>query len=89
MSANVYKLDLAGVLENKEFNDLIKVMGCNVGNKFDLSKLQFNKLIVASDADDAESRRLKTSLIAGIPLELYIPNHTSDSMMAELTTQVW
>ncbi len=51
LSANVFKLDLAGVLENKEFNDLIKVLGCNVGTKFDLSKLQFNKIIVASDAD--------------------------------------
>ena len=56
MSANVYKLDLAGVLENKEFNDLIKVMGCNVGNKFDLSKLQFNRIIVASDADKLHCR---------------------------------
>ena len=51
VSANVFKLDLNGVLENKEFNDLIKVMGCNVGSKFDLSKLQFNKIIIASDAD--------------------------------------
>jgi DNA gyrase/topoisomerase IV subunit B len=51
VSANVFKLDLAGVLANKEFNDLIKVMGCNVGTKFDMSKLQFNKIIIASDAD--------------------------------------
>lgn len=51
VSANVFKLDLNGVLANKEFNDLIKVMGCNVGTKFDLSKLQFNKIIIASDAD--------------------------------------
>ena len=51
VSANVFKLDLNGVLENKEFNDLIKVMGCNVGTKFDLSKLQFSKIIIASDAD--------------------------------------
>ena len=51
VSANVFKLDLKGVLENKEFNDLIKVMGCNVGAKFDLNKLQFNKIIIASDGD--------------------------------------
>lgn len=51
VSANVFKLDLKGVLENKEFNDLIKVMGCNVGTKFDLNRLQFNKIIIASDAD--------------------------------------
>lgn len=54
VSANVFKksLDqLVGPNGNKEFNDIITVMGCNVGNKFDLSKLQFNKIIVASDAD--------------------------------------
>ena len=51
VSANVFKIDLKGVLENKEFNDLIKIMGCNVGTKFDLNKLQFNKIIIASDAD--------------------------------------
>ena len=51
VSANVFKLDLNGVLANKEFNDLIKVMGCNVGSRFDLTKLQFDKIVIASDAD--------------------------------------
>lgn len=51
VSANVFKLDLKGILENKEFNDLIKILGCNIGSKFDLSKLQFDKIIIASDAD--------------------------------------
>ena len=47
------------ILENKEFNDLIKILGCNVGQKFDLSKLQFNKIIIASDADKPEDVRFK------------------------------
>lgn len=51
VSANVMKLDLSGVLANKEFNDLIKVMGCNVGSKFDINKLAFDKIIIATDAD--------------------------------------
>ena len=51
VSANVYKLDLNGVLANEEFRNLIKVLGCNVGSKFDLSKLQYNKIIIATDAD--------------------------------------
>jgi len=51
VSANVFKLDLNGILENREFNDLIKVLGCNIASKFDLNKLQFNKIIIASDAD--------------------------------------
>lgn len=54
VSANVFKMTLdqiVGPKGNKEFTDLITVMGCNVGTKFDLSKLQFNKIIIASDAD--------------------------------------
>ena len=54
VSANVFKMTLdqiVGPKGNKEFTDLITVMGCNVGPKFDLSKLQFNKIILATDAD--------------------------------------
>ena len=54
VSANVFKLRLDQIIGpngNKEFNDLVKVMGCNVGAKFDISKLQFDKIIIASDAD--------------------------------------
>lgn len=54
MSKNVYKATIDQIIGpngNKEFNDLVKVMGCNVGAKFDLSKLQFSKIIIASDAD--------------------------------------
>lgn len=54
VSANVFKMTLdqiVGPKGNKEFTDLITVMNCNVGSKFDLSKLQFNKIIIASDAD--------------------------------------
>lgn len=54
VSANVFKLSLdqvVGPKGNKEFTDLVTVMGCNIGPKFDLNKLQFNKIIIASDAD--------------------------------------
>lgn len=54
VSANVFKMTLdqiVGPKGNKEFTDLITVLGCNVGSKFDLSKLQFNKIIIATDAD--------------------------------------
>lgn len=54
VSANVYKMTLdqiVGPKGNREFTDLIIIMGCNVGSKFDISKLQFNKIIIASDAD--------------------------------------
>lgn len=54
VSANVYKkqlTELIGPNGNREFTNLITVMGCNVGAKFDINKLQFNKIIIASDAD--------------------------------------
>ena len=54
MSANIFKLSMdqiVGPKANKEFNDLITILGCNIGLKFDLEKLQFNRLIIASDAD--------------------------------------
>lgn len=54
VSANVFKLTLdqiVGPKGNKEFTDLITVMGCNAGVKFDINKLQFDKIIIATDAD--------------------------------------
>ena len=51
VSLNTQSRDLATILQNKEFNDLIKILGCNVGTKFDLSKLVFQKIVLASDAD--------------------------------------
>lgn len=54
VSANVFKMTLdqvVGPKGNREFTDLITVMGCNAGVKFDLNKLQFNKIVIASDAD--------------------------------------
>lgn len=30
---------------------IVKVLGCGIGNSFDMSKLRFNKIIIATDAD--------------------------------------
>lgn len=54
VSANVFKKtidQLIGQNGNKEFTDLVTIMGCNAGIKFDMSKLQYDKIIIASDAD--------------------------------------
>ena len=54
VSANVFKMTLdkiVGPNGNKEFNDLVKIMGCNIGTKFDMDKLQFDKIVISSDAD--------------------------------------
>lgn len=54
VSLNAYRVTLdqiVGPKGNKEFNDLITIMGCNVGSKFDITKLNYDKIIIASDAD--------------------------------------
>ena len=54
VSLNVFKVSLDQIIGpkgNREFTDLVTIMGCNVGPKFDLSKLQFDKIIISSDAD--------------------------------------
>ena len=54
VSLNVFKVSIdqiVGPKGNKEFTDLITVMGCNCGAKFDMSKLNYNKIVIASDAD--------------------------------------
>ena len=54
VSLNVYKVSpeqIVGQNGNKEFTDLVSVLGCNVGAKFDLDKLNYDKIIIATDAD--------------------------------------
>lgn len=54
VSANAFRLTLdqiVGKNGNKEFTDLTTILGCNVGSKFDMSKLNYNKIIIATDAD--------------------------------------
>jgi DNA gyrase subunit B len=54
VSLNVFRVSedqIIGPKGNKEFTDLVTVMGCNVGPKFDMSKLQFDKIVISSDAD--------------------------------------
>jgi DNA gyrase subunit B len=54
VSLNVFGVQLDEIIGqngNREFTDLVTVMGCNVGAKFDINKMQFNKIIISSDAD--------------------------------------
>lgn len=39
------------ILSNQEMSDIIKVIGGGFGKDFDLSKCQFNKIVITSDAD--------------------------------------
>jgi DNA gyrase/topoisomerase IV subunit B len=48
---NSEQASLAKVLETKELADLIKVLGCGIGESFDLSNLNYHKVILLMDAD--------------------------------------
>lgn len=48
---NAFGMQIDKVLLNAEFNSLVKVLGCNIGERFDLDKLKYNKIIIMADAD--------------------------------------
>ncbi|MDQ6985172.1 MAG: DNA gyrase subunit B [Candidatus Dojkabacteria bacterium] len=48
MNAEKYRMDR--VLEHK-MGDLVKVLGCGIGETFDISKLRYHKVILMADAD--------------------------------------
>lgn len=48
---NTFNKDISKVLENKEAKNLIKALGCNIGPKYDINKLLYNKIIILTDSD--------------------------------------
>jgi len=48
---NVEKARLDKVLSNEEISNIITVVGCGVGEEFDISKLRYHKIILLTDAD--------------------------------------
>lgn len=39
------------ILANQEMSDIIRVIGAGFGDKFDIDKMQFNKIVITSDQD--------------------------------------
>lgn len=39
------------ILANQEMSDIIKVIGGGFGKDFDVSKMQFDKIVITTDAD--------------------------------------
>lgn len=48
---NTIGLSIAKILENAEIKGLVMALGTNIGSKFDLSKCNFDKIIIMTDAD--------------------------------------
>ena len=53
---NSLGVDMEKVYKNKELADLISVMRCGVKQDLDPEKCKFNKVVIASDADDDGKR---------------------------------
>ncbi len=48
---NVAKADLERIVENEEIRTIINVLGTGTRGTFDVSRLKFNRVIIATDAD--------------------------------------
>ena len=48
---NSYSLELADAIKNEEIKGLITTLGCGAGRSIDLSKLRYDRVIIATDAD--------------------------------------
>lgn len=48
---NTFSRSLTSIQANKEFKDLINILGCGIGSNFDITKLRFHKIILACDSD--------------------------------------
>ena len=45
------KTDVSKILQNQEMSDIIRVIGAGFGKDFDVSKMNFNKIVITSDQD--------------------------------------
>ena len=48
---NAMKSDLSDILKHQEIGSLITALGCGHGDKIDLEKLRYHKIIIMTDAD--------------------------------------
>ena len=48
---NVWGAKITEILANQEFKYLIKVLGCGIGQDFDIRKLKYDKIIIFTDSD--------------------------------------
>ena len=45
------KTEITKILQNQEMSDIIRVIGAGFGNEFDINKMNFNKIVITTDAD--------------------------------------
>ncbi|MGE0710299.1 MAG: type IIA DNA topoisomerase subunit B [Planctomycetota bacterium] len=59
---NAEREPLKKVLENRELSDILKALGCGLGESFELEKLNYGKVILLMDAD-ADGDHITTLLL--------------------------
>lgn len=48
---NAYGMKLDNVLKNVEMSTLVELLGCNIGARFNINKLKYNRIIIMADSD--------------------------------------
>lgn len=48
---NTFGLSIPAALKNNEINDIVQVIGAGIGKEFDLEKMNFDRIVIATDAD--------------------------------------
>lgn len=47
---NTYGKELADIIKNKEIKDILTILGCGIGEKFNIKNLRYSKIIFMADA---------------------------------------
>lgn len=48
---NTYGKELADIIKNTEIKDILTILGCGIGEKFNIKNLRYDKIIIMADAD--------------------------------------
>ncbi|WP_243664490.1 toprim domain-containing protein, partial [Rhodothermus marinus] len=59
---NAEQASLRKVEENKELSNIVQALGCGIGDKIDLSRLRYHKIILLMDAD-SDGHHITTLLL--------------------------
>jgi DNA gyrase subunit B/topoisomerase-4 subunit B len=59
---NTEQASLAKVLGNKELGDVVKALGCGMGDDFDIERLRYHRIILLMDAD-SDGHHIATLLL--------------------------